>query len=309
MEIQNQIIEPGESKVVKISVGRLPSDTRIDMRIHIARSVKEGPTVLLMGGVHGDEINGVEIIRRVIATGICDNLLCGSLIAIPVLNIYGFNNFSRDVPDGKDVNRSFPGSASGSLASRVAYVFTKNILPLIDLGVDFHTGGRNNFNYPQIRYTRGDKKSQELAESFAAPVTISTATIPKSLRKSAVDAGKPVVVFEGGENQRFDGFCIEKGLSGIQRVLQAQGMLEEAPAPEKSIFIQKRTWLRAKRPGMFRWWKSSGQMVQKGEPLGVINDPYGQEEVRVLAPRNGYIIGHNNAPVVGPGDALFHIGS
>ena len=309
MIIHNQTIEPGEKKLIRINVGRLPSDTRIDMYLHVCRSVHDGPTVLLLGGVHGDEINGVEIVRRVIANGIVENLQRGTVIAIPVLNIYGFNNFSRDVPDGKDVNRSFPGSASGSMASRVAHLFTKNILPLIDFGIDFHTGGQNHYNFPQIRFTTGHEKSQELAASFSAPFTISTKTIPKSLRKSAVDAGKPVIVFEGGENLRFDGYCIEKGLAGIQRVLAAHEMLPAAPKKDESVMIASRTWVRAKRSGMFRWRKQSGQKVLKGEPLGVLNDPYGQEEFAVLAPKDGYIIGHNNAPVVGQGDALFHIGS
>ncbi len=309
MVIYKQTIEPGENKLIRITVGRLPSDTRIDMYLHVCRSVNEGPTVLLMGGVHGDEINGVEIVRRIISYGIGENLQRGALIAIPVLNIYGFNNFSRDVPDGKDVNRSFPGSSRGSLASRVAHLFTKNILPLIDFGIDFHTGGQNHYNYPQIRFTKGHDQSRKLAEAFSAPFTISTGTIPKSLRKSAMDAGKPIIVFEGGENLRFDGFCIEKGLSGIKRLLAAHGMLPTAPTANPSILVEKRTWLRAKRPGMFRWWKQSGQKVVKGEPLGVINDPYGQDEISVNAPRDGYIIGHNNAPVIGQGDALFHIGS
>ena len=309
MIIHKQTIEPGENKLIRINVGRLPSDTRIDMYLHVCRSVNEGPTVLLMGGIHGDEINGIEIVRRMITKGHCENLLRGTVIAIPVLNIYGFNNFSRDVPDGKDVNRSFPGSATGSMASRVAHLFTKNILPLIDFGIDFHTGGRNNYNYPQIRFTRGHAASRKLAEEFAAPITISTRAIPKSLRRSAFDAGKPIIVFEGGENLRFDGFCIQKGMSGIQRVLAAHGMLSAAPKADKAVFIEKRTWIRARRPGIFCWWKQSGQKVLKGEPLGVINDPYGQSEITIRATRDGHIIGHNNAPVVGLGDALFHIGS
>ena len=226
------------------------------------------------------------------------------------MNIYGFNNFSRHVPDGKDVNRSFPGSSRGSLASRVANFFSKNILPLIDFGMDFHTGGNANYNFPQIRYTSGDEKSRELADQFAAPFTISTRTIPKSLRKAALDAGKPIIVYEGGENLRFDGFCISKGIAGIQRVLKERGMLsKEAPAPDNNVFVDSRTWMRAKKAGMFRWWKQSGQKVSKGEPLGVINDPYGQEEYAVLASKNGYIIGHNNTPVVSQGDPLFHIAS
>lgn len=308
MQIGKETIEAGENKIVRLIVGRLPSDTRIHLSVHVYRSQNPGPIVLILGGVHGDEINGVEIVRRTIRLGHFEELRKGTVIAIPVLNIYGFNNFSRDVPDGKDVNRSFPGSLSGSLASRVARMLTKNILPLIDFGIDFHTGGNMRFNYPQIRFSKGDEASEQLANQFAAPVTISTKTIPKSLRKAALDLGKPIIVYEGGENLRFDGFCIEKGMAGIQRVLVAHKMLEEAPPAPEGVFIENRMWLRAKRPGMFRWWKQSGQKVTKGEPLGVINDPYGQEEIQVKSPRDGFIIGHNNAPVVGQGDALFHVG-
>lgn len=307
MQINNHTVAPGKEKIIRLTVGRLPSDTQIHLNVHVYRSTEPGPTVLLMGGVHGDEINGVEIVRRAIAYGKLKGLKRGTVIAIPVLNIYGFNNFSRDVPDGKDVNRSFPGSSSGSLASRVASLFSKNILPLIDFGIDFHTGGQNNFNYPQIRFTRGDERSKELADAFGAPFTISTKTIPKSLRKVSIDAGKPIIVYEGGENLRFDGFSIERGLTGISRVLDAHDMLDfEAPKTE-SVFVEKRSWLRARRPGMFRWRKQSGQKVRKGEPLGVINDPFGQDEYHVKSTRDGYIIGHNNAPVVGQGDALFHL--
>jgi uncharacterized protein len=308
MNIQNTKIEPGQHQLIRLPVGRLPSDTKIYLNVHVYRSTEPGPVVLVMAGVHGDEINSVEIVRRTIASRMFENLQRGSVIAIPLLNVYGFNNFSRDVPDGKDVNRSFPGSARGSMAARVAHVFTKNILPLTDFGVDFHTGGNNNYNYPQIRYTAGDTRSRELAGAFAAPFTIGSKPIAKSLRKTALTAGKPIIVFEGGENLRFDGFSIEKGLAGIRRLLHAQGMLPEAPPPEASILIENRTWLRAARPGIFRWSKQSGQRVRTGEPLAVINDPYGQDEIPVVATKDSYIIGHNNNPVVGIGDALFHLG-
>lgn len=308
MNIQNTFIEPGQHQIVKIGVGRLPSDTRIYLHVHVYRSTEPGPVMLVMAGVHGDEINSVEIVRRTIAGHMFKNLQRGSVIAIPLLNVYGFNNFSRDVPDGKDVNRSFPGSARGSMASRVAHVFSKNILPHIDFGVDFHTGGNNNYNFPQIRYTKGDEASRELAGAFAAPFTIASKPIAKSLRKTCLAAGKPVLVYEGGENLRFDGFAIEKGLAGIQRLLKFKEMLAEAPPPDANTHIENRSWMRATRPGMFRWSKQSGQKVRLGEPLAVINDPYGQDEIPVVAAREGYIIGHNNNPVVGLGDALFHIG-
>lgn len=308
MTIQNTTIEPGQHQVVRLSVGRLPSDTKIYLNVNVYRSTEPGPVVLFMAGVHGDEINSVEIVRRSVASRMFEKILRGSVVAIPLLNVYGFNNFSRDVPDGKDVNRSFPGSPNGSMAARVAHIFTKNILPLVDFGVDFHTGGNYNYNYPQIRYSKNDPRSRELAQAFAAPFTVASATIAKSLRKSALDAGKSILVFEGGENLRFDSFSIEQGLAGIRRLLHAQGMLAENEPSGESRHIERSTWLRAARPGMFRWIKNSGQFIKSGETLAVINDPYGQDEIPVVSKRDGYIIGHNNNPVVGQGDALFHIG-
>jgi hypothetical protein len=289
-------------------VGRLPSDTKIHLNVHVYRSPEPGPVVLLLAGVHGDEINSIEIVRRTIAGRMFESLQRGSVVAIPVLNVYGFNNFSREVPDGKDVNRSFPGSSDGSMAARVAHLFMKNILPVIDFGVDFHTGGDGTYNYPQIRYTQNDARSRELAEAFNAPFTLAGKPIAKSLRKTALDAGKPVIVYEGGENLRFDGSAIEHGLAGIRRLFIAYGMLPGKMESEPGRHLAKATWLRAARPGIFRWIKSSGDMVKKGEVLGVINDPFGQDEIPVSAHAEGYIIGHNNAPVVGQGDALFHIG-
>ncbi|MBI5914541.1 MAG: succinylglutamate desuccinylase/aspartoacylase family protein [Bacteroidetes bacterium] len=308
MVIQNTQIELGQQQVIRLSVGRLPSDTRITLNVHVFRSTEPGPTVLLMAGVHGDEINSVEIVRRTLAGRMFENLQRGSVVAIPLMNVHGFNNFSRDVPDGKDVNRNFPGSANGSMAARVAHIFTKNILPVIDFGVDFHTGGNYHYNYPQIRYSASDARSRTLAEAFGAPFIISCKPIAKSLRKTALDAGKPVLIFEGGENLRFDQFSIDHGLAGIQRLLHAQGMLPEAPHPVPGIHLEKRHWMRAERPGIFRWLKQSGETVGRGDTLAVLNDPYGQDEIPVVSKKAGYIIGHNNNPVVGMGDALFHIG-
>ncbi len=309
MTIHNVEIAAGQNEVVKISVGRLPSGNVIKIQAHVFRSALEGPVVLLLGGVHGDEVNGVEIVRRAITNGYFEKLSRGTVIAIPILNIYGFINFSREVPDGKDINRSFPGNMNGSLASRVARTLTRKILPLADMVADFHTGGQNHYNYPQIRYTKGDLLSEKLARVFAPPFLLAKPTIPKSLRKAALETGKPVLVFEGGESLRYDGFSIEKGLAGIQRLLHAQEMLEGAPPlPEKTMLFHKTTWVRAARAGMFLWYKCSGHRTYKGEVLGVINDPYGEGSVKVIASRDGYLVGHNNAPVVNQGGALFHVG-
>lgn len=307
MNIHNTTIEAGENQTLKLYIGRLPSDNRIQINLHVFRSSLPGPTILVLAGVHGDEINGIEIVRRAITEGIFERLTRGAAVVIPLLNVYGFNNFSREVPDGKDVNRSFPGSLDGSLASRVARAITKKVLPHIDYGIDFHTGGQSRFNYPQVRYSAGDEQSKRLAEAFGAPFLLANRPPAKSLRKIALKHEKPILTYEGGENQRFDGFSIEQGLMGLKRVLVAQDMLEASLPPGQSKTFSDSTWVRAAKAGLFRWQKNSGHAVQKGEPIGVINDPYGMDEIPILSPRNGYIIGHNNAPVVSTGDALFHI--
>ena len=308
-KINKTSIEPGENKLIKLNVAKLPSGTVIRIRVHVFRSKNPGPTALLMGGLHGDEINGVEIVRRSVREGMFENLSCGSVIAIPLLNVYGFINFSRDAVDGKDVNRSFPGSVKGSLASRVAHTLSHSILPLVDFGVDFHTGGSSRYNYPQIRYTAGDEAAKKLSEQFAPPYLMEKKKLEKSLRYTAAEKNIPILVYEGGESLRFDGFSIAHGLKGIRRLLFQQKMLpNDLPAHHTPKYFTHFTWVRAEESGMFTWMQASGAKVSKGEILGVINSPHGNEEIRVLSTRDGYIVGHNNAPVVNAGDALFHLG-
>jgi predicted deacylase len=310
-EIGGTNIKPGESAVVKINVGRLPSATRIHVNIFVFRSLNPGPTGLILGGVHGDEINGVEIVRRSLESGLFNSLLSGTIIVIPLLNVYGFINFSREVPDGKDVNRSFPGNMKGSLASRVARVLTRTVMPHVHFAVDFHTGGASRYNFPQIRCTRQDPYSLELAQAFRPPFIIKKPLIKKSLRMVARDMGIPTLVYEGGEATRLDGFSILKGGQGLKNLLSSFKMIKHANlknADPPPIIVEKTSWLRASEAGIFTWTKKSGVLVRKGEPLGVINDPFGTKKVIVLSKRSGYIVGHNNACVVNQGDALFNIG-
>ena len=309
MKINGTEVAPGEHKIVKLAVGRLPSGNTIRIQAHVYRSEKPGPCLLVLAGVHGDEINGVEIVRRAITQDYFSPLNMGTVIAIPILNIYGFINFSRDVPDGKDVNRSFPGNSKGSLASRVARTLTKKVLPLCDYVLDFHTGGKSLYNYPQVRYTKSHEESVWLAKLFSAPLLVAKPTIQKSLRKVATDQGKPTLVFEGGESLRYDGFAIQKGLEGLKRVLAGLELSHKTADSTPSVaIIEKTIWLRAPRAGMFLWYKCSGNKVHKGEVLGQINDPYGEGNIKVVANRDGLIIGHNNAAVVSQGDALFQLG-
>src|SRR5690554_902351 len=301
-------VKPGENKIINLNISRLVSGTKIDLPIFVFRSKNPGPRVLLSGGLHGDEVDGIEIIRRMIKKKEFDNLNCGSVIAIPVLNIYGFLNFSREVPDGKDVNRYFPGSKTGSLASRVAYNITHKILKEIDFGIDFHTVGANRYNFPQCRYAPSDKRAKEIAEVFNAPITLASKLINGSLRKEAFKMGISIIVYEGGESMRFDESSIRSGIEGARKVLKHFGMISTAKGLEKTVHCHESTWIRAKQSGLFLEAFTSGDIVRKGDVIAKICDPFGQSESRIKAPKNGVIVGHSNAPVVNQGDALYHLG-
>lgn len=302
-------IRPGEEVLTRLVISRLPSGTVIDIPVHVFRSVQPGPTVLLLAGMHGDEVNGIETIRRLIRREMLHPLR-GTILAIPILNIYGFLNFSREVPDGKDVNRSFPGNPRGSLASRVAARFMREIMPLIDYGIDFHTGGAARANTPQIRcLLHEDAETDALAEAFAAPFTLHAALRPGSLRETAMQEGRRIIVFETGESLRLDEEGIDMGIAGTLRVLHHLGMVPEAPAPEQAgVVCVRSTWLRAKYAGLFRSLVKLGQYVEKGQVFGSVADPYGEHSVRLESPVAGYIIGLNHMPVVNQGDALVHVG-
>ncbi|WP_243636076.1 succinylglutamate desuccinylase/aspartoacylase family protein [Hymenobacter edaphi] len=302
-------IGPGEQVLTRLIIAKLPSGTVIDVPVHVFRSPEPGPTVLLMAGMHGDEVNGIETIRRMIRRGQLQKPLRGSIIAIPILNIYGFLNFSREVPDGKDVNRSFPGSPRGSVASRVAHRFMREIMPLVDYGIDFHTGGAARSNHPQVRCLLGiDAETDALAAAFAAPFTLHAELRPGSLREAAMRQGRRIIVYETGESLRLDEHGIELASAGTFRFLQHLGMLADAPEPTQATVVCRRhTWLRAKYSGLFRTSLKTGQYLEKGQEYGIVADPYGEMAVRLESPISGYIIGLNHMPVVNQGDALLHV--
>ncbi len=308
-KIDGTPIPVGEETVIEIEIARLPSGTLIDMPIHVFRSPVDGPVVLLSGGLHGDEINGIEVVRRMIAGKTLRNLKRGTVMALPIINVYGFINFSREVPDGKDVNRSFPGRPDGSLASIVANVLSTKILPFIDFGIDFHTGGASRTNYPQIRYSEEDVLGKEIALAFKAPFTLTSSVIEGSLRHTAQEMEKSIVVFEGGESLRFDDKAIKTAVRGTKRVLHHFGMTDANPQSKKVVHFDSSSWVRAEMSGLFVATKESGKKVKEGETIGQINEPYNNYSVKVKAPSSGYIIGHNNIAMVHKGDALFHIGN
>lgn len=306
--IQGKVISPGHHAQVVLNSYKLPTHTVIEIPVFVFNGKKPGPTILFLAGMHGDEINGIEIVRQLIKRKDVHTLKKGCVVAIPVINIISFIAGSRDLPDGRDLNRCFPGSTNGSLGSRIAHDLVETIIPQIDFGIDFHTGGAKITNYPQIRCVFSDKKNLQLAKIFAPPLVLNSPFRDSTLRKEAAARGKQILVFEGGESHRFDRPSIEEGLNGCIRTLNHFKMIDADVPDHSSVFLPKTSWIRARSSGLFHTTKQYGHHVEKGEIIGMICDPYGEVEHSIVAAHSGYIVGLNNQPVVNQGDALIHIG-
>ncbi len=306
--INGQQIEPGGNKTVILNSYELHTKSRVEIPVHVVHSRNEGPALLLSAGMHGEETNGIEIIRKIISRDEVQNLLCGTLIVIPVINVVSFLFGSRDLPDGRDLNRCFPGTKNGSLGSRIAYDLMKQILPVIDFGVDFHTGGARINNYPQLRCVFDFPDNLALAERFSTPLIIDSTYREGTFRMEASKKNKPILVYEGGESMRFDYLAINEGVNGCLRLMHSFKMIDFELPPNPSVKIRKDTWVRANNSGLFHMNLNNGSHVIKGDLLGVIVDPFGESEDKIISPTDGYIIGINNQPVVNQGDALIHIG-
>ncbi|MFY7670690.1 succinylglutamate desuccinylase/aspartoacylase family protein [Tenacibaculum sp. MEBiC06402] len=310
VSIRSEKIGLGESKLIKIPVDRLPTGTVIEIPVYVFNGKELGPTILLQGGLHGDETNSIELVRRMLIDK-SYKIHRGCVIVVPLLNIFGFLSFSREL-HGKDVNRSFPGSRKGSLASRLAYYLMKEITKNVDFAIDYHTGGAQRSNFPQIRYTPQDERGKSLATIFNAPFKFGSKVIPKSFRNECFKHNIPVIVYEGGESLRLNERAINEGINGTLRILKYFNMINESiviPDNNTSIEIEKRSWIRAKDAGIFNSKVENGAAILKGDILGFIMDTYGETKFPVKAPKDGYVIAKNNFPVVNLGDALFHIGS
>ncbi len=301
---------PGETKEVNFDVANLHTATPVNVPVIISRAKKEGPTVMFTAGIHGDEVNGIEIVRQLIAKGINQPKI-GTIICMPVINIFGFINLKREFPDGRDLNRVFPGSTHGSLASRVAHKLIHEVVPHADLIIDFHTGGAGRFNAPQLRYTENHKHLNALAEVFGAPFVLYSKNLSKSFRTTCSKLGKDLLLFEGGKSFHIDDVVTNSGVNGAKRVLKHLGMLKtvfKASKPKKQcVFIAESKWQRAKYSGMFKASTAVGSEVEKEDIIGNITDPYGKFNYFVRAQNSGYVINVNELPIVYQGDALFHI--
>lgn len=309
-QIGELTVQPGRSGTSELPIARLVTGTKISLPVQVMHGAKEGPTIWLSAAVHGDEIAGVEIIRRV-AEQINPKQLSGTVIAVPIVNVHGFLTGDRYLPDRRDLNRSFPGSAKGSLAGRVANLFMSEIVDRCDVGIDLHTGSDHRTNLAQIRADLDDPETRRLAEAFGAPLMLHAKVRDGSLRGAATDRGKTVLLFEGGEAWRFDKEAIRVGVTGVLSVFAELGMVE---SPSDRCIVPPResrssSWIRARRSGIAGLQVELGETVVKGQQLAVIHDSVGERLARVNATFDGVVVGHIQHPLVNQGDAVVHIAS
>jgi predicted deacylase len=308
IEIAGVTIEPGKRQRLEIPVAHLPTQTPISLPVIVVNGKKAGPILWLSAAIHGDEINGVEIIRQVLEK-IKPKKLCGTLITVPIVNVFGFIEQSRYLPDRRDLNRSFPGSPHGSLASRLAYLFMTEIVSRCTHGIDLHTAAIPRINLPQIRANLKDEETYRFAKVFGAPAIVHATTRDGSLRQAATKKGIPILLYEAGEALRFDPQAIQIGVDGI---LRAMDYLEMYPlafaAPEvETVEVFETKWVRASRSGIFHLNVKLGDRVEKKQLLGIITDAFGETSTKVRASETGIAIGHTQNPLVNQGDGVVHL--
>lgn len=309
MHIEDIVVAAGDSVTVDLPMASLYSHAPMTLPVQIMRGKRDGPRMFVCAALHGDEINGVEIIRRLLRLPLLKKLR-GTLLAIPIVNVYGFVSRSRYLPDRRDLNRSFPGSERGSMAARLAELFLKEIVDKCQYGIDLHTGAVHRENLPQIRANLDDPETARIARAFHVPVLINANVRDGSLRQVGADRGIPILLYEAGEALRFDEHSIRAGVKGIIAVMRELGMLpaaSRARKPTEPLVARASTWVRAGGSGILRMTAALGSRVRKGEIIGVIADPFGQQELEVTANAAGIIIGRTNLPLVNEGEGLFHI--
>lgn len=310
-EINGEVVRPGERKFIQLPVPRLNSGDSASMPVHVIHSRQDGPRLFVSAAVHGDELNGTEIIRRLLTHKSLGRLK-GTLVVIPVVNVYGIVYGTRYMPDRRDLNRSFPGSEKGSLTARVANLFMTEVVKRCTHGIDLHTGAIHRTNLPQIRANLDDAETEQLARAFGVPVMLNSAFRDGSLRECAAGEGVPMLLYEAGEALRYDELSIRIGLQGVINVMRELGMLARLKAknrkpPREPFVAYKSQWMRAPETGMLRTTKALGASVAKGDVLGYVDDPYSNTQHSIEARVGGVVIGRAQSPLVHEGDAVFHI--
>lgn len=302
-------VPAGRRKRIDIPAGRLVTGTGMAMPAVVIHGRHPGPTMWMSAAIHGDEVNGVRIIERVNAS-LDPKVLRGTVVAVPVVNVFGFVNESRYLPDRRDLNRLFPGSPRGSLGARLAHLFMEEVVSPSSFGIDFHTATNHRVNPPQIRADLDDPETLRLARAFGAPLTLHARLRDGSLREAAGSLGKPVLVFEGGEAHRFDEQVVARAAAGARRVLAAADMIEPDPnGTPTTVELRSAQWIRARRAGMFQAAVDVGQAVEEDAVLGYVSEALAPRRAIVRAPQAGFVVGLALNPLVNRGDALVNLGS
>jgi predicted deacylase len=308
-ELGPATVAAGERQTVNLPVSTLSDHTPVTLSVHVVHGRTSGPTLCVSAGIHGDEVIGIEIVRRLLRTPKL-RAIRGTLLVVPIVNSFGFLNRSRYLPDRRDLNRSFPGSQQGPMASQLAHLFLTEVVCRSNVGIELDSAAIHRTNYPQIRISPGYPRVRELGETFGAPIIMESALREGSLRKSAQAAGVDMLVYEAGEGLRFDEYSVRVGLAGILRVMRSMGMVSSrgiTNAKTPSQFCGSSKWLRAPIGGLLRSFHKDGDLVQAGATLGWVSDPFGEIESEINAPFDGIIVGRALLPVVNEGDAVFHL--
>jgi len=307
--IGNVRVRAGAARDVELPITRLVTGGDVSLPVRVVHGREPGPVVWVSGAIHGDEVIGVEVIRELIAT-LTPKEFRGTLVAVPVVNVLGFMAGDRYLPDRRDLNRSFPGSPRGSLASRIAHLFMAEVVAKCEVGIDVHTAADKRANLPQIRADLDDPRTRELAEAFGAPVMVHARLRDGSLRQAALDVGAKALLYEAGEALRFDDESIATGVAGVRRVLAFLGMIDaDLAAPPVTLESRSTGWVRARSTGILNLDTKLGDFVVAGDRLGGLSDTFGRRVRLVRADRSGIVIGLTRAPIVNAGDALVHIAS
>lgn len=305
--VMGRSVEPGTEEAMEMPIARMPTQGELTLPVMVMHGRRPGPSLWLSAALHGDELNGIEVIRRLRAA-VRPRDLAGTILAVPIVNVFGFLEQRRELPDGRDLNRSFPGSPRGSLASRLAHLFLTEIVARCDYGLDFHTATRHRTNLPQLRLDLDNPEARRVGRAFGAPVLLHARTRDGSLRAVASERGATALVFEGGEALRFDEDAIAMATKGGLRVMAALGMIDEAQPPaEEPVECRRSRWVRARRGGLFRPTVSLGQRIENKEALGTLIGGPGEKPRTLKAPFAGIVISLVKNPLVYQGDALVHL--
>ena len=306
-EIGGVRVRPGRAQSLSLPIMRLVTGADVDLPLRVLHGREDGPTVWVDAAVHGDEAVGVEVVRQVLA-GLDPKTMRGTLIAVPIVNVLGFMNGDRYLPDRRDLNRSFPGSPRGSLAARIAHLMMTEVIAKSTVGVDLHTGSDRRTNLPQVRADLDDPRTRELALAFGAPLMLHAPLRDGSLRQAVREAGAKVLLYEAGEAWRMDPWAIDAGVAGVRRVLALLDMTDADASPAPEVAESRRSgWVRSRGTGLLHLEIDLGQPVGKGDRLGGLFDGFGKRVRLVHADRDGLVIGHTTAPVVNRGDAVVHL--